>query len=358
MTALNQPVPHARSTTRRRLEGRPAHSRRLDALSLFTSTWLLLGLYLDGWAHNHIAELETFFTPWHAVLYSGFFSVALLLSFTQYRGVARGYAWSRALPLGYGWSLLGVIVFFIGGVGDMIWHELFGIEQGLEALFSPTHLLLAAGGVLFVAGPLRAAWSRTGLRGWRDLYPVVITAAILLSLFTFFMQYASIFSTPSALVMRPSGSSTYFVEATNVFSILAPTGLTIGVLLFLLRRWQLPFGAATFIFTVNGLLMLLMRFDFASPYWRIVVAAGLGGLLADVLIARLQPSLTRVTSLRLIAFAVPCVTFLLIFAALAMTRGRGLWWPIHMWLGVPVVAGAVGLGLSFLLAPPPVPAEP
>ncbi|TMC31860.1 MAG: hypothetical protein E6J32_02095 [Chloroflexi bacterium] len=38
-------------------------------------TWLMSGAYLDAWAHRHLARLETFFTPWHAVLYSGMFAV-------------------------------------------------------------------------------------------------------------------------------------------------------------------------------------------------------------------------------------------------------------------------------------------
>jgi len=33
--------------------------------------WLMSGAYLDAWAHRHLARLETFFTPWHAALYSG-----------------------------------------------------------------------------------------------------------------------------------------------------------------------------------------------------------------------------------------------------------------------------------------------
>ena len=117
------------TTTRKHLEGYPAHSRWLDTLSIITSILFLLGLFLDGWAHNSIPELETFFTPWHAVLYSGYFSVAILIGITQYRNVAKGYAWSRALPQGYGLSLLGVGIFFIGGAGDMVWHTVFGIEQ-------------------------------------------------------------------------------------------------------------------------------------------------------------------------------------------------------------------------------------
>ena len=35
----------------------------------------------------------------------------------------------------------------------------------------------------------------------------------------------------------------------------------------------------------------------------------------------------------------------------------GLWWLIHMWLGVPVLAGAFGYGLSLLLRAPALPIE-
>ena len=34
-------------------------------------TWLVLGVFVDGWAHFNRPGLETFFTPWYAVLYSG-----------------------------------------------------------------------------------------------------------------------------------------------------------------------------------------------------------------------------------------------------------------------------------------------
>ncbi len=44
----------------------------LDWIFMLSSCWLIGGLYLDGWAHLHFPELETFFTPWHGVLYSGF----------------------------------------------------------------------------------------------------------------------------------------------------------------------------------------------------------------------------------------------------------------------------------------------
>ncbi len=35
--------------------------------------WVLVsGLYADGWAHVNVPGLETFFTPWHGVLYGSF----------------------------------------------------------------------------------------------------------------------------------------------------------------------------------------------------------------------------------------------------------------------------------------------
>lgn len=358
MASANHPIALPNTSTRKRLEGYPPRSRWLDTLSVLTSTLFLLGLFLDGWAHNSIPNLETFFTPWHAVLYSGYFSVAILFGITQYRNVGKGYAWSRALPQGYGLSLLGVVLFFIGGGGDMVWHTVFGIEQSLEALFSPTHLLLATGAFLFISGPLRSAWQQSGLRGWRDLFPAIISAALLFTLFSFFTQYANLAANAGVLNMpAPSGNSRYFVEVTSVGYVLIPAALMMGSLLFLVRRWQLPFGAAMVMFTVNALLMFVMRINFNDRYGAIVVAAALAGLIADVLILQLQPSAVKHNALRLFAFVVPVSYFLLMFAAIVLSGPRGLWWEIHTWLGVPFVAGTIGIGLSFLVVPPSIPQE-
>ena len=34
--------------------------------------WLLLGLFIDGYAHSEVIDTDTedFFTPWHAIFYS------------------------------------------------------------------------------------------------------------------------------------------------------------------------------------------------------------------------------------------------------------------------------------------------
>ena len=53
-----------------------AGSMRFEWTMIILGCWFMAGILLDGWAHRHIPQLETFFTPWHAVLNSGYLAVA------------------------------------------------------------------------------------------------------------------------------------------------------------------------------------------------------------------------------------------------------------------------------------------
>jgi hypothetical protein len=338
----------------------PAGSLRFDWAVILASLWFLAGQFVDGWAHNNLASsLETFFTPWHGVFYSGYLAVASVLAFTQARNMQRGYPWRRALPNGYWLSLLGVMLFSVGGVGDLIWHSLFGIEANMEALLSPTHLMLATGAMLFYTGPLRAAWGRSPSEtkpGWASSLPAIISLLMVLSLLTFFTQYAHFMNYPALLVQRPTDASylaTYFPSLYGVASALIPTALLTGVILLALRRWDLPRGTLTLLLTANSALMWAMKFNRASDFWVLLVAAFAAGLVGDVLLGWLKPSVARVWALRVFAFSLPFA--LVLFNHLALLATAGLWWKIHMWLGVPFVAGVGGLLLSFLAQPPALP---
>src|SRR5262249_29464510 len=92
-----------------------------DWLMSALGTWLLGGLYLDGWAHIHVPGLETFFTPWHAVLYSGYLAGAMALLVTCVRNRRRGPPRSRAVPDGYELSLVGALGFFFAGMSYIVW---------------------------------------------------------------------------------------------------------------------------------------------------------------------------------------------------------------------------------------------
>lgn len=47
-----------------------------DLIAAILASWMTLGGFVDGYAHRSLDTPETFFTPWHGVLYSGFLAVA------------------------------------------------------------------------------------------------------------------------------------------------------------------------------------------------------------------------------------------------------------------------------------------
>lgn len=160
-------------------------------LYLFCSAWLATGAYVDGWAHNHIPELETFFTPWHAILYSGYLSsVSVLLVWMLLRRKS-GHRGLQIIPEGLEFSLTGMLIFFFGGLGDMLWHIVFGIEAGIEALLSPTHLLLATGVFLMASGSAKH-WIYLHTihpRRWTH-FPLALSVTFALMVLTYMTQFA------------------------------------------------------------------------------------------------------------------------------------------------------------------------
>ena len=218
---------------------------RFDWLVVAFGGWLIGGLYLDGWAHVHIPDLETFFTPWHGVLYSGYLALATLLVGTVLVNRSRGVAWREAIPAGYSWSLLGAALFAVGGLADMIWHIVLGIEVSIEALLSPTHLLLALGGTLMISGPIRATWQRAD-SGRAALWPAMLALTILDALFIFFTEYAQPFTHRWAT--DPAGRFSrigMLEQEIGVTAVLLQAALLVGLVLFAVRRWNgaLPLAA-------------------------------------------------------------------------------------------------------------------
>jgi hypothetical protein len=323
-----------------------------DWTVVLLSLWFLAGVFLDGWAHNHIPELATFFTPWHALFYSGFMAVAGFLVATLVRNHAKGYAWRHAMPPGYELSFLGALIFMAGGIGDMIWHELFGIEANVEALLSPTHLILALGATLIMSGPFRAGWRRPfdqndRTKGWTALLPEVLSLTFLLSLWSFMTQFAHPLVDPwaAAGIYPRTQNFPLMRQSLGIISILLQTGLLMGLVLLAVLRWVLPIGSLTLVFTLNAVLM-----SFMHDQYRFIPAVALAGLAADLLLRWLRPSVVRSGPLRLFAFATPAIYYALYFVVLIMTQGLG--WSVHLWTGSIVLAGVVGLLLSYLIIPP------
>jgi len=333
-------------------------SLAFDAVMVALAIWFVGGVYLDGWAHIHIPKLETFFTPWHGALYSGYFISALFLFATLVKNMMNGYPPARALPAGYELSMVGAIVFAFGGVGDLIWHTLFGIEASVDALLSPTHLILATGASLIVTGPLRAAWLRSPNRTTEKAsLPAVLSLTIFYSILTFFTGYASPFGETLVGMNRlpVGGGQTLRFQELGVAGFLLQAAILMGILLFILRRWRLPLGSLTLMMTLNTLAMGLMHTGWFSTGTLVMIGVGvLAGLLGDVLNWRLAPSADHPAAFRWFAFLMPVVLYALYYLALFIFGG-GVWWSVHMWTGSIFMSGVVGLLLSYAILPPPVP---
>ncbi|MDB5078615.1 MAG: hypothetical protein JWP00_539 [Chloroflexi bacterium] len=335
-------------------------SLKFDGIMAFLIFWLIGGVHVDGWAHEHIRGLETFFTPWHALFYSGLVAIASFLSITLVGNHLRGYGWTRALPAGYGLSLLGVFIFMLGGFGDMLWHTFLGIEVSVEALLSPSHLALATGGVLIASGPIRAAWLRPQSQGLSlfKLLPMLIAFTMLLSAFTFFTLYGSPFATTWAGANR--AVYTRQLQELNVSigitGLLFQSVLLMGLTLLMVRRWALPFGSLTLLLTVNITLLTFMRDrQLVTGSLALVIVALVTGLAADLFIRQFKPSAAHRRAFRIFAAGVPVLLYGLYFLAIALSGG--VWWTTPAWAGAIFLAGIAGLLTSYAVLPPPMPAE-
>ncbi|MFF2031330.1 hypothetical protein [Arthrobacter sp. NPDC058192] len=171
---------------------RRAGARR-DLVTQLLGIWLLLAVFLDGWAHLHLPGLETFFTPWHAALYSGLLATAAWTAGVIRRNREPGQPISEAIPAGYRGTVIGVFLFGVAGVLDLAWHEILGIEVSLDALVSPTHLLLGFSLSLILGTGIRSAQAASRPAALESTAPAVLALVLILVLGAFFLIYCSAF---------------------------------------------------------------------------------------------------------------------------------------------------------------------
>jgi hypothetical protein len=170
----------------------PLYAQRFDWTMIVCSSLLVGGIYLDGWAHLHNQNSGALISPWHLLLFVSAGGTACFLLSQFFQTQVQAQSWRASLPQGYRLSLLGVVFFFIGAIGDPIWHRVFGLEVDVETLLSPPHLILGTGIFLIVSGPFRALWRRipaARVINLRALLPLLISLLLTFSLLTFFTEY-------------------------------------------------------------------------------------------------------------------------------------------------------------------------
>ncbi|MFI2364617.1 hypothetical protein [Promicromonospora sp. NPDC019610] len=350
--AAPQPSPDATATDSPETSRFTARERRT---LLAASLWLVVGLQLDAFAHATIPDLETFWTPWHAVMYSGIAACGLTLlwllrsrlpAVVTYRSLLRETPSALRLP-GIGMGLL-----LVGGGIDTLWHNLFGIERGLEIFFSPSHYFIIAGMVLVAAGPalMLAASMPSSARSVRggDAATVVASAVLASIPVHIYTLHASALPTPH-LGTGEIEPSTFSMDAQMFHGYVGSTVVLLIPLLVLARRWQLPIGAPTVLVAVPAFVMNLVFGDGVGLWLPITltVATAITELAARALAPRLRP-LTPDTRWIVLGLLAPIVVWSAVLA-ISPVVGDGVSWNLHMISGLVALVGFTGAGTAYVV---------
>lgn len=310
--------------------------------------WFVGGLYLDGWAHIHLSELESFFTPWHAVFYSGYglTTLVLLLAIAARRRSA-GSVW-KAIPAGEGLTLLGCALFALGGLGDMAWHVAFGVEKDIEALLSPTHILLAVSMTLIVSAGIRQEWRGRSSEEQTNILtslPYALSIAFTFSTIVFMTQFGEYTDFPLAIGDKPASQLlTFYMQGSPIMAAIFFSGVLVGLLSIVLQHNRVPFGTVTL-----TLASVIAGISTARYGWEYTAAALVAGLVGDLLLEVAEWSSNRTKWLHIFGFALPFTFYSLVILTLLFTKGT--WVQIHVWAGIPVLTGLSGFLMSFVAWP-------
>ena len=175
--------------------------------------------------------------------------------------------------------------------------------------------------------------------------PLVLSVVATLSAITFpTFLYLPLVGKPSALqIQRVDTGATL-----GVLGVFLETAITMGVLLWIVRRVSLPPGSLTLIFGLYCLLtMLATRVPIFLPIWLIV------GALSDSAMVVLKPSSGATWRFRAFATVVPLLMWSVYYTFFIVTGiGGGVWFTGYIWTGSIVEAGVIGYVIAFLMTSP------
>jgi hypothetical protein len=376
----------ARGAPRAIRGARPMTSWRDDLITMALVVWPVTAMFFDGRNHNNETGQESFFSLAHMILYAGATLVGLWITRIVVKhqlaagvDVRRLMIDFKAIPVGYGVAIIGLTLLAIAGPWDLIWHEIYGFEVGVDAIYSPSHLTLFFGALLVASTGIRSMWAKADIApDLRTFAPVILSAALFIGISGFITMYLSTFMTnvtPTSdfvddlgrfsdvrsdqsislndgLAGYGDGAWPYdFYSVSHGMASMIITGLILlGPTLLILRRWRVPFGAFTLIFTAFGLLVNIMT-EYRDVV--LIIPLILAGATVDLLQRRLGTRADGRISLggiRIAGTVTAAVLWFSYYGVLALDKGIG--WSPTVWVGALLVGVMTGFGVAFLIAPP------
>jgi hypothetical protein len=356
-----------------------------DAVTMFLAGLSLIALFLDGWRHNNMIGLDTFWALPHLLMYSGLGLLGLWIAVVLWRHQKSlsQLDWS-AIPCGYGLALLALPMAGIAGNADFQWHAAFGFENQIDSTYSPPHQVLFLAGTILGAIPAASAWQRRGVTvSLGQFLPAVFSMSTVVAMMIFVIHQSTPFYGPAAMTsafqediagrvdayapgseaVHEEGLSPalthygdeafpYYFYTTHqtVVGLLLTSLMLFGGVLVMRRRWRLPFGSITIMFT-----WMAWQFPLLSQYreWEVALSLVLAGIVGDVLLASLVGTRgpMRIGRMRVFAALMPAVLWGLFLLCVAVL-GDGIGWETTVWTGVLTTSAGFGYALSFLVFPP------
>lgn len=129
------------------LDSDPNRTYRASKLALLSLTIATAGAFLQiggtSWdVTSHLMnEPETFFTPSHAVLYTGIGLLTLAAGIGGFVLIRNKEIKRKSFATAFKLLIIGSMVSLVAGPSDFLWHEAFGVD----GLLSPPHLALITG---------------------------------------------------------------------------------------------------------------------------------------------------------------------------------------------------------------------
>ncbi|MEX2283047.1 MAG: hypothetical protein WEE89_11240 [Gemmatimonadota bacterium] len=370
-----------------RVTGRPQPQATVgeDAITMFLAGFALFALFLDGWRHNNTIGIDTFWALPHTLMYSGLGALGVWLTIVlwRYQKSLSELDWS-AVPHGYGLAFVALPLAMLAGNADFQWHASFGFENQIDSTYSPPHQMLFLAGTLLGSIPAASAWQRRGVAlSLGTLLPALISVSSIVVMTIFVIHQSTPFygvpaMTPAfqqdiagradayapgseaihieglspALIHYGDEAFPYYFYSTHhtVNGLLLTSFMLLGGVLVMRRRWQLPFGAMTIMFTWMAWQFPILS---AGREWTLAPSLVLAGLVGDVLLASLVGTRgpMRIGRIRVFSALLPVVIWGLFLLCVAML-GDGLAWGATLWTGILTTSAAFGYALSFLVFPP------
>ena len=361
----------------KKLNGLPKIGEKFyDPIVLLLGLWCLAGLLIDAFAHIAGSVDDTFFTPWHAVWYSGsaaygaYIVYAIVPEGGMRQLVSEPFKTVNGIESHHKPGVYGIVVFAVSGFGDLIWHETLGVEENTDILLSPTHIGLFVGLIMSVTAPVWSAWAKasSGRNGLRSQALIVFGLGAAWTVLLLMIRYANLWIAPlqnycyspvNSFCGNPSYNTALEIGLQSLFLQAALTSVVVALFL---KRWRPERGAMFLLFMFHAVgVWVYSEFD-AQLLWMGVTLA----LLAEIGMLAYKKIGAHVY-ISLVAASQVVVLLVFSLADAARLTNTRYWiegvnlhvvpfgWSVHSTFGAIVVCALIGWITSVVAMSPAVP---